>query len=89
MLEEIEQTLQKQHNVKLQITPDAERFLAQAGYSPAYGARELRRTVERLLQVPLSQLILRGEARAKSEWQVVCAGEGLSIVPFEGDLANT
>ncbi len=81
MLEGIEQTLQKQHNVKLEITPEAERLLAQAGYSPAYGVRELRRAVERLLQIPLSQMILRGEARAGSQWQVVSVGGGLSIIP--------
>ncbi|MBI2458893.1 MAG: hypothetical protein HYV46_22525, partial [candidate division NC10 bacterium] len=71
---------QKQHNVTLTVTEEAERFLAHAGYSPAYGVRELRRTVERLLQVPLSQLILRGEGRAHTQWQVVRAGEGLSII---------
>jgi ATP-dependent Clp protease ATP-binding subunit ClpC len=88
MLEEIRETLQTQHNVTLAITEEAERFLGQAGYSPAYGVRELRRTVERLLQVPLSQLILSGQARANSRWRVICAGEGLSIVPFDGELPN-
>jgi ATP-dependent Clp protease ATP-binding subunit ClpC len=81
LLEEIRETLQKQHNVTLMVTEEAERFLAQAGYSPAYGARELRRTVERLLQAPLSQMILRGEARPGSRFQLICTGDGLSIIP--------
>ncbi|MBI3085946.1 MAG: hypothetical protein HYY88_09505, partial [candidate division NC10 bacterium] len=76
------------HSVTLTVTEEAEMFLAHAGYSPAYGVRELRRTVERLLQIPLSQLILRGEGKARNQWQVVCAGEGLSIVPFDGELPN-
>ena len=70
----------------LMVTEEAERFLAQTGYSPAYGARELRRAVERLLQVPLSLLVLRGEAKADSEWQVVCAGDGLSVIPSGGEV---
>jgi ATP-dependent Clp protease ATP-binding subunit ClpC len=86
MLEEIREALQKQHNVTLTVTEEAERFLAHAGYSPAYGVRELRRTVERLLQVPLSQVILRGEVRGGSQWQVECAGDRLSIVSSGGEL---
>lgn len=88
ILEEIRETLQKQHNVTLMVTEEAERFLAQAGYSPAYGARELRRTVERLLQVPLSQMILDGKAKAGTQWQVVCAGEGLAMILLGGEPSD-
>jgi ATP-dependent Clp protease ATP-binding subunit ClpA len=88
LLEEIRGTLQKQHNVTLMVTEEAERFLAQAGYSPASGARELRRTVERLLQVPLSQMILDGKAKAGTQWQVVCAGEGLAMILLGGEPSD-
>ena len=83
MLEDINQNLQKQVQVTLQVKEEAEKFLAHAGYSPQYGVRELRRTVERLIQAPLSQLILSGEIKKYKNWQVICSGEVLSIVPRE------
>ena len=46
------------------------------------GVRELRRTVERLIQIPLSNLILSGELRKHPSRQVVCSDKGLSIVPI-------
>ena len=83
MLEDINNNLQKQVQVTLQVKEEAEKFLAHAGYSPQYGVRELRRTVERLIQVPLSQLILSGEIKKHKNWQIICSGEVLSIVPRE------
>ena len=40
-------------------------------YSPQYGVRELRRTIERLVQIPLSNLILSGKLKEHNTWQVV------------------
>ena len=59
-----------------------EGYVAQAGYDPEYGVRELRRTVERFIQIPLSNLILSGELSKHPSWQVVCSDKGLSIVPI-------
>jgi len=83
MLDEISKNLQNQHKVTLQVSEEAERFLAHVGYSPDYGVRELRRTVERLIQVPLSGLILSGELKEHDYWQVVCSDERLSIIPLD------
>jgi ATP-dependent Clp protease ATP-binding subunit ClpC len=71
MLEEIQQSLQKQYQVNLQIDLQAEIFIAQSGYNPQYGARELRRIVEKLVQMPLSELILAGKLQKNSKWQLV------------------
>jgi len=81
MLVEITADLEKQQNATLIVSEEAERFLALAGYNPEYGARELHRTLERHVQVPLSQLILNGELEKHSRWQVVCEGKELTIVP--------
>ncbi len=86
MLDEITADLQKQQNTTLIISEEAERFLARAGYNPEYGARELRRTLERHVQVPLSQLILSGELEKHSRWQAVYDGKELAIVPLEGEM---
>ena len=82
ILEEISRSLQENHKVTLQFDEKAKDYLAKAGYNPAYGVRELRRTVERLVQAPVSQLILRGEMKKGGWWVVVCDGEGIAVVPF-------
>jgi ATP-dependent Clp protease ATP-binding subunit ClpA len=50
-------------NVHLQVNESAKRLLAERGFDPAYGARPLRRTVQRLLENPLASSILRQEFR--------------------------
>ena len=43
---------------KLTITPSAKRFIADAGYDPAYGARPLKRAVMRYVEDPVSEFII-------------------------------
>jgi len=82
MVEEVREALRRQHGVTLYVSPEAQTVLAQAGFSPTYGARELRRTVQRLLQAPLSELVVSGRLREHPSWQVV-SGEGrLEILPY-------
>ncbi|MCL6450280.1 MAG: ATP-dependent Clp protease ATP-binding subunit [Acetobacteraceae bacterium] len=88
MLDEVCEDLTRQHRVMLQVEEGAEELIARAGYSPAYGARELRRTLERMLLVPLSALTLSGKMEENTTWKVVAAGEGLSIVPTGGETAQ-
>ena len=45
----------------LEITEQAKALLADKGYDPAYGARPLKRTIQRLIQDPLAVKILAGE----------------------------
>jgi ATP-dependent Clp protease ATP-binding subunit ClpB len=45
----------------LEITEDAKALLAEKGYDPVYGARPLKRTIQRLIQDPLAVKILEGE----------------------------
>jgi ATP-dependent Clp protease ATP-binding subunit ClpB len=44
----------------LELTPTARRMIATEGYDPAYGARPLKRAVQRLLQNPLAMAVLEG-----------------------------
>jgi ATP-dependent Clp protease ATP-binding subunit ClpB len=44
----------------LEVTAGAKQFLADQGYDPAFGARPLRRTIQNLVQNPLSKLLLSG-----------------------------
>ena len=48
-------------NVHIELTPAARSLILAEGYDPAYGARPLRRTVQRLVQDPLALQILEGK----------------------------
>ena len=49
--------------VTLDLTDAARAWLGRVGYDPVYGARPLKRAVQRYLQDPLAELILRGEVK--------------------------
>ena len=49
--------------VTLDLTPGARTWLGRVGYDPVYGARPLKRAVQRYLQDPLADLILRGSVK--------------------------
>ena len=53
--------LLKDRKVTLDLTDGARAWLGRVGYDPVYGARPLKRAVQRYLQDPLADLILRGE----------------------------
>ena len=50
-----------EHDVKVELTDAARDWLAQEGYDPQFGARPLRRTLQRFVENPLSKRILAGE----------------------------
>jgi ATP-dependent Clp protease ATP-binding subunit ClpC len=81
MLQDIVDSVRRQHGVVLNVEPAAEAFIAQAGFDPARGVREVRRAVERLLQAPLSNLILEGKIRKHPAWTVAYDEGGVYLIP--------
>jgi len=55
------ETLLEERKITLQLSPAAYTLLLEEGYDPAYGARPLRRTIQRLIQDPLAMQILEGK----------------------------
>jgi ATP-dependent Clp protease ATP-binding subunit ClpB len=53
--------LLRDRELDLELSPEARTFLADRGYDPAYGARPLKRALQRYVQDPLSRRILAGE----------------------------
>jgi ATP-dependent Clp protease ATP-binding subunit ClpC len=53
----------KSREITFRLTPEATAFLIEKGYDPAYGARPLRRAVERYLEDPMAEEILRGSIK--------------------------
>ncbi|MDX5986288.1 ATP-dependent chaperone ClpB [Sphingomonas echinoides] len=56
-------TLLGERKVTLELTDAARAWLGRVGYDPVYGARPLKRAVQRYLQDPLADLILRGSVK--------------------------
>ena len=52
--------LLEERKLTLDVTPAAKQLLVSAGYDPAYGARPLKRSLQRLLQNPLALAVLEG-----------------------------
>jgi ATP-dependent Clp protease ATP-binding subunit ClpB len=50
----------EERRLTLEVTPEAELFLAHAGYDPDYGARPLRRVIQRQVEDPLAMALLEG-----------------------------
>ena len=60
LLRAVEQLL-VERQITLELTPAAKELLVHEGFDPAYGARPLRRTIQRLVQDPLAMQILDGK----------------------------
>jgi len=73
----------------LEITDAARTWVANAGYDPHFGARPLKRLIQREIQDPLALMLLSGEIH-DGDTVVVDAGEdGLTLRPEEGAAAGS
>ncbi len=52
-----------ERNIRIELTEDAKKELVIRGYDPAFGARPLKRTVQKHIETPLADRIIRGEIR--------------------------
>jgi ATP-dependent Clp protease ATP-binding subunit ClpC len=71
---EVVERLQEQ-SISLELSAAAKELLVHEGYDPVYGARPLRRTVQRMVETPLSRALLKNEFVA-GDVVVVDAGNG-------------
>jgi ATP-dependent Clp protease ATP-binding subunit ClpB len=60
MINELKQRLEE-HMLELYFTDDASEFLMEKGYDPTFGARPLRRTIQKYVEDPLVEKLLRGD----------------------------
>ncbi len=83
------QRLLDDRKLVLEVDDAAKRWLADAGYDPVYGARPLKRVIQRELQNPLAEMILRGKVRDGDTVRVTATELGLLIEPPQhGDGAT-
>jgi len=69
-----------EHKIMLDVTPEAMQWLAEAGYDPVYGARPLKRIIQRTLQNPLAQDMLSGKIKKDAKVTAVVEKESLVLI---------
>ena len=67
--------------IRLEVSEAAMDFLAEVGYDPVYGARPLRRAVQRELETPMAKGILSGQIREGQVVRVGIENERLALQP--------
>jgi ATP-dependent Clp protease ATP-binding subunit ClpC len=79
---EVEKVLERlrNKNIRLELTDPAKDFLVEKGYDPQYGARPMRRSVERFLEDPLAEEILKGNVHEGDPIQVMVEKDKLVFV---------
>ena len=65
--------------ITFELSPEAELWLANEGFDPVYGARPLRRAVQRQLENPLARMVLSGEIVPGDNVLVDAGPDGLAI----------
>jgi ATP-dependent Clp protease ATP-binding subunit ClpC len=78
MLKDLQKRL-SEHKVTIDLTEKAKAWLAKEGYDPVFGARPLRRVIERHIENPLSSQLLRGELKEGDTVKIDIDKEGKLI----------
>ncbi len=71
----------KEQNMKLDVTQEAKSFLIEKGFDPVFGARPLKRTIQRFLEDPLASEIISKRFVEGSSIKVVRKNEELTFEP--------
>ena len=68
-----------ERKIEVSLTEEAKSWLAKEGFDPIYGARPLRRAIQRYVENPLSKMILQGEFQEGDSILVDIGAEGLTF----------
>jgi ATP-dependent Clp protease ATP-binding subunit ClpB len=77
--------LLEDRKITIVLNPKAREWLAEKGYEPAYGARPLKRVIQKAVQDPLAELILSGKIKDGDRVVISAGKQGLS---FNGEVAE-
>ena len=79
MMKDLHKRLQEQE-IALEVSNEAKEKLVEEGYDPAYGARPLRRTIQRLVEDPLAEDLLMGRFQAGDTVKVDVTKDGIALL---------
>jgi len=78
LLKQLEERL-KERNISLEVTPEAMSIITKNGYDPVYGARPLKRYIQKKLETQIARLIIGGSATDGSRIMVENQGNDLVL----------
>src|SRR3979411_2586433 len=73
----------EEHEMKLEVTTEAKDYLAKEGYDKLYGARPLRRVIQRLIEDPLSETLLTTKFSAGDSVLVELTDGQIKLTPIQ------
>ena len=73
--------------IDIEVTADAKEFLANRGYDASYGARPLKRAIQKELETPLAKRILSGEVGHGSTVLVDCNIDGSLLIKSSAQIS--
>ena len=79
----------KEQDIELELTRDAATWLAREGFDPVYGARPLRRAIQRRLENPLARRMLSGELPPGSRVTADAGPDGITFALTETPAPET
>jgi ATP-dependent Clp protease ATP-binding subunit ClpC len=88
LIREVEKRL-AERKIKLEVSNEAKAWLAQKGYDPVYGARPLRRAIQRYVENPISTKILQGEFKEGDTVAISLQEDNLSFAARKTARAKT
>ena len=77
-----------ERGITFELTADAKMWLAEEGFDPVFGARPLRRAVQRHLENPLSKAVLSGEFSSGDHVLVDASETGLTLTKVESPVVE-
>ena len=86
LLGQVKERLRAQE-IDLDITSEAVELLIERGFDPSLGARPLKRAIQRLLEDPLAEFILRGQLKGGGVVRVSRRGDEIQFEPAAGQPA--
>jgi ATP-dependent Clp protease ATP-binding subunit ClpC len=88
LIREVEKRL-VERKIKLEVNDEAKAWLVQKGYDPVYGARPLRRAIQRYVENPISTKILQGEFKEGDTIAISLQGDNLSFAARKTATSKT
>jgi ATP-dependent Clp protease ATP-binding subunit ClpB len=70
-----------ERRITLEVTDAAKAYLARAGYDPVFGARPLKRVIQREVETPVARLIVAGKLSDGGTVRIDVVGDGLRVEP--------
>jgi len=85
MMDEVRKRL-ADHSINLALSDEAKEFLIEKGYNPNFGARPLKRTIQKLIEDPIAEMMIRNAMEDGSKVRIDVFGEELKFNVEKGEL---